>query len=65
MPRKLVWVERKDLQAFGCSECGWIFKPSGPLVGSSIGEMARNFADERDNAFELHTCCEHGGNLSS
>jgi hypothetical protein len=39
MPRKLVWIESLNVQGFGCSECNWVFKPSGALVGESLDEM--------------------------
>jgi hypothetical protein len=41
--RKLVRVEGQSVEGWGCSECVWVFNPSGPAVGKSIDEMKRNF----------------------
>jgi hypothetical protein len=59
MSRKLVWIERKHFRGFGCSECEWQFKPSGPVSGASFAEMMRNFELQRDKEFRLHVCAEH------
>jgi hypothetical protein len=59
MSRKLVWIEQKHFRGFGCSECGWQFKPSGPPSGASFAEMMRNFELQRDKEFRLHVCVEH------
>jgi rubredoxin len=40
----------------GCSECGWVFKPSGPPVGKTLEEMKRNFLQQLDKEFESHNC---------
>lgn len=36
MPRKVVWIESQHFLGFGCSQCNWVFKPSGVLVGESL-----------------------------
>jgi len=57
--RELDWVKRKDFQGWVCSECAWAFKPSGPLVGTSIDEMKRHYEQQRDKEFASHVCAEH------
>ena len=59
MSRKLVWIERKRFRGFGCSECGWRFKPSGAPEGKSFAEMMRNFELQRDKEFKAHVCADH------
>jgi hypothetical protein len=59
MSRKLVWIELKSFRGFGCSECGWRFKPSGAPEGKSFDEMMRNFELRRDKEFESHVCADH------
>jgi rubredoxin len=59
MHRKLVWFERPDFLGWGCSECGWVFNPSGPPIGESLAEMQTQFEQKRDREFRLHVCAEH------
>jgi hypothetical protein len=59
MKRKLVWIEQQRFQGFGCSECGWRFKPSGDPSGGSFAEMMRTFALQRDEEFTSHVCAAH------
>jgi hypothetical protein len=59
MSRKLVWIEQLRFRGFGCSECGWRFKSSGALTGTSFDEMMRNFELQRDQDFTLHVCADH------
>jgi hypothetical protein len=59
MSRKLTWIEQQRFRGFGCSECGWRFKSSGPPTGTSFDEMMRNFELQRDKEFELHVCADH------
>ena len=59
MSRKLVWIEQKRFQGFGCSECGWRFKSSGAPQGESLAEMRRNFELQRDKEFKSHVCADH------
>ncbi len=57
--RKLVWVERQNFQGWACTECSWVFNPSGPLVGRTIDEMKIQYEQERDKEFAAHACGEH------
>jgi rubredoxin len=57
--RKLVRVEGQSFRGWGCSECAWVFNPSGPPVGESIDEMTRNFQIHLSEEFALHSCPEH------
>jgi hypothetical protein len=59
MSRKLVWIEQQRFRGFGCSECGWRFKPSGAPTGTSFAEMMRNFELQRDKEFTSHVCDDH------
>ena len=54
--RKLVWVERTNFQGWACTECGWVFNASWPLVGTTIDEMKTKFGEERDKEFASHVC---------
>jgi hypothetical protein len=59
MSRKLVWIEQQRFRGFGCSECGWRFKPAGAPTGTSFDEMMHNFELQRDKEFTLHVCADH------
>jgi hypothetical protein len=59
MPRQRVWIENQNFQGFGCSECNWVFKPSGPLVGESLNEMKQKYEAQRDKEFAAHVCAKH------
>jgi hypothetical protein len=59
MSRKLVWIEQQRFRGFGCSECGWQFRPSGEPTGTSFDEMMRDFESQRDKEFTLHVCADH------
>jgi hypothetical protein len=61
MPRKLVWIENKNFQGFACSECGWVFKPFGALVGESLDEMKQRYEAQRDKEFAAHVCARRPG----
>jgi len=56
MRRKLVWIDRKSFQGYGCSECAWVFKPSGKPAGKSLDQMKRNYERQRDKHFVAHVC---------
>jgi hypothetical protein len=58
MRRKLVWVEQPGLRCWGCSECAWVFNPSGAPSGKSFNESVRNFELQRDKEFTLHVCAQ-------
>jgi hypothetical protein len=59
MSRKLVWIEQPHFRGFGCSECAWVFNPSGAPIGKSFDEMMRNYESLRDKEFRLHICADH------
>ena len=40
MARKLVWIENQNFEGFGCSECQWVFKTTGPFIGKSLEAVA-------------------------
>jgi hypothetical protein len=64
-PRKLVWIEEDRFQGWGCSECAWVFTPSGPLAGKSYDEMLRKFEAQRNQEFASHVCAEHARTKST
>ena len=57
--RKLVWIEHDRFRGWGCSECAWVFNPSGAPTGKSLDESKRNFELQRDKEFKLHVCADH------
>jgi hypothetical protein len=57
--RMLMWIEEPRFQGFGCSECAWVFTPSGTPVGNSLHEMKENYERRRDKEFAAHVCAEH------
>jgi hypothetical protein len=59
MRRKLVWVENRNFEGFGCSECNWVFRPLDPVVGKSLDEMKQKYEAQRDKEFAAHICAEH------
>jgi hypothetical protein len=59
MPRKLVWIENQSFHGFSCSECNWMFKPSGALVGESLDDMKQKYEAQRDKEFAAHVCVKH------
>ena len=59
MSRKMVRIDGQRFRGFGCSECGWRFKPSGTPTGTSFAEMLRNFELQRDREFASHVCGDH------
>jgi hypothetical protein len=58
-PRELVWIEHDRFRGWGCSECVWVFNPSGSPTGKSLDESKRNFELQRDKEFKLHVCADH------
>jgi hypothetical protein len=48
-----------SFRGYGCSECGWVFTASGPLVGDTIDEMTRQYESQRDSEFAAHVCAEY------
>jgi hypothetical protein len=59
MPPKLVWMENRNFQGFGCSECNWVFKPSGAPLHESLDEMKLKYEAQRDKEFAAHVCVKH------
>jgi hypothetical protein len=57
MAREMVWVKR--IEGWGCSDCAWVFVPSGPPVGKSMDEMMGNFVARREKEFVSHDCTKH------
>ncbi|MGB7846730.1 MAG: hypothetical protein WBL63_14025 [Candidatus Acidiferrum sp.] len=43
MPRKLIWIKGETFLGYGCSECNWVFNPSGLLVGETLAEMKTRY----------------------
>jgi hypothetical protein len=59
MARRLVWIDETRCRAFSCSECAWVFNPSGSATGNSLSEAIRNFELQRDGEFSSHVCADH------
>ena len=59
MPRELVWIDQPRFRGWGCSQCAWIFNPTGSPSGDTFEEMKQNFEELRDKEFVLHTCAKH------
>ena len=57
--RELVWVERLNFQGWACSDCAWVFNPSGPLIAESLDKMKMHYQEQRDKEFKSHVCAEH------
>src|SRR6202795_3261927 len=56
--RKMVWIKR-ECNGVGCSECAWVFNPSGPPIGKTLDQMTRNFHAQLSEEFASHDCAEH------
>jgi hypothetical protein len=65
MSRKLVWREERRVWVSGCSECAWVFNPSGFPTGRTIEEMIQNYEQQRDKEFAAHVCAEYPGAKST
>jgi hypothetical protein len=59
MRRRLVWIEEQSFRGWGCSECAWVFNPSGPPAGKSLDEMKLNYELQLNKEFADHFCAEH------
>jgi hypothetical protein len=59
MRRQLIWLKEQRFSGWGCSECAWVFNPSGPPVGKALDEMKQNYERQRDKDFAAHVCAEH------
>jgi hypothetical protein len=59
MDRKLVWIEEQLFAGWGCSECAWVFNPTGAPSGKSLDEMKLKYEQGREKKFAAHVCAEH------
>ena len=57
--RTMTWIEESRFQGSGCSECAWVFSPSGPPIGDSLPEMKELYERRRDREFADHVYAEH------
>ena len=57
--RNMIWVKDARHEGWGCSDCAWIFHPSGPPLGASMEDMKRNFESQRAKEFAAHVCTQH------
>jgi hypothetical protein len=57
--RELIWIQEPHFLDWRCSECAWVFNPSGPPVGNSFQEMKENYLRLRDEESAAHICAEH------
>jgi hypothetical protein len=57
--RTLIWIESSRFRGSGCSECAWMFSPSGLPAGDSLAEMLEKYKQRRDKEFAAHVCAEH------
>jgi hypothetical protein len=51
MPGKLVWIESQHFLGFGCSQCNWVFRPSGIVGGESLVKMNMDYDHPPSNQF--------------
>jgi hypothetical protein len=51
--------ESQKFAGFGCSECQWVFKSTGALVGVALDQMKKEFEAERDKQFAAHACAQY------
>jgi hypothetical protein len=58
MARALVWIKRPNFEGFGCSECEWMFKSTGALVGKTFDQMKQTYEADRDKEFTAHACAK-------
>lgn len=58
-PPTLTWISETHFHGLGCSRCAWLFRPTGPLMGSSLQEMKENYMQRCDQEFAKHVCNEH------
>jgi rubredoxin len=57
--RELVWIEGQNAERWGCSECAWVFHPSGPPADEQLDEMKRTFKTQLSAEFASHVCAEY------
>jgi hypothetical protein len=59
MPRELVWMAQPRFLGWGCSQCAWVFNPTGPPTGETFDAMMQNYERRRDEEFASHVCVQH------
>ena len=59
MPRKMIWIEKADLAAWGCSECAWLFQTPTASIGKSLDQILQILESQRDREFASHVCAYH------
>jgi hypothetical protein len=57
--RTMIWIKGSRFQGSGCSECAWVFSPSGPPTGDSLSEILEKYERLRDKEFAEHVCAGH------
>jgi hypothetical protein len=57
--KAMIRIASAQFEGWGCSECAWIFRTSGPPFGDSLEEMKRNYEQRRDKEFASHVCAKH------
>jgi hypothetical protein len=55
--RSLTWIRQTHFYGPGCSRCTWLFRPTGPPVGSSLQEMKENYLRYCNEEFLAHDLC--------
>jgi len=58
-PRTLTWIREPHLHAPACSQCAWLFHPSGPPTGSSLEQMKENYMRSCNEEFAAHICARY------
>jgi hypothetical protein len=57
--RRMVLARSLLTESWGCSDCAWVFKATGPPEGNSIEEMKENYQKHRDQDFRIHICAKY------
>ncbi len=57
--KTMIWMKSAQFEGWTCSDCAWIFNPSGPPVGNSLEDMKQDFERQRDGEFASHVCARH------
>jgi hypothetical protein len=60
MAHELIFVPL--IHGWGCSDCTWVFVPSGLPHGDTIDGMKGNFEAKREKEFKSHVCIEPSEN---
>lgn len=59
MARKLIWIKSDNFQGFGCSQCSWMFKSTGVLVGKSLDKMKEDYEpNSKKNSLPTFACTQ-------